>query len=225
MGFRLPAFACLLFYPGKQVNMTTKTKTLLTGEVTDKTIEYALGAKTETDYCLLIKAKNLKSFISELEKITAWWKKVSSKYTGLCDLMLQLIRSCIAEQAMKTDIKLLPLPSDYNELKCWLATVKIKLKDHVIFVNEDTKQVVWDNDDQNYITLKDAADKSGGLYTGKSLGKHLRRKSNTMRWMNLSRRSKVHKDDFDSHIKTLKKIPKRRERVSSQEGTRRANIQ
>lgn len=111
------------------------------------------------------------------------------------------------------------------QVRDWRTSAKMALKNYICYVDETTKRVLWDADDPNYITVKEAAALSGGLFTDKTLGKRLRKKDNTIKWMNLRKRTKVQKDDLKKHIKLLKEMDKHRERISSQQGTMRANIQ
>jgi hypothetical protein len=117
------------------------------------------------------------------------------------------------------------VPSDLLELEDYITDLELASKESIVWVNKTIKRVLWDAEDPNYITVKKAADKSGGLFTEKNFGKHLRKKSNDIRWMNLSKHSKVNEFDFNSYLKKERQIEKTRERINSKKGTNKANIQ
>lgn len=179
----------------------------------------------------IFKAKNIQDSIIILKEILPDLLDVfKQEEYQLIDSDIEVIELSIGDQLVelraKSDIDIPPIPSPFSLLGCkdWITTYEKAMKEHMCWFDETTKRVVWDDDDPNFITVKDAADKSGGLFTVKSLGKHLRRKNNDIRWMNLGRRTKVHKQDFDSYLKAMRRIEQTRERISSKKGKNKANI-
>ena len=139
----------------KQTKKTKTLPTILTGNatLTQEDIFWAVGQRSGTDYSRLLSAANFKQFIETLDDILPYWEKVETKaiideQPGLrshCECMLLMIRSAIAEQSSKADIELPPLPSDYHELKHWMATVKVRAKqDHAeesVQPNNDYREI------------------------------------------------------------------------------------
>lgn len=79
-------------------------------------------------------------------------------------------------------------------------------KDHEI--DSETREQAWRDEAPEYIPNSDAIRMAGDKISMPTLSKHLRKPSNTIRWMQNKqiRRSKVHVQDFKKYIKNLKSV-------------------
>lgn len=205
---------------------TQEPTTFLTGDttITDELIRERL----DNDIAKILSTKTLQEIVKLIGGILPFWCDNCLGHTPYGEALILIIRGQAVELREKHDGDVLVVPgpeADLLSIQDWATSTERALRDHILWSDETTKRVVWDDDNPDYISLKDAADKSGGRFTAKALGKHLRRKNNTTQWMNYKQRTKVNRPDFDSYLKRDKEIAQTRERASNQSARIEANRQ
>jgi len=200
-------------------------KTFLNGDTTlsDKLIRERLSNDTSKIYS----AETPLELARQVKRLLPFWCDNCLGHTPHGEALLLCIRDRaveVREQYGGHDVPESPGPeADTYAIRDWATSVEQALKDHIVYVDEKTKQVVWDADNPGYITLKDAVERSGALYDIRSFGKKLRKPTNVIKWMNLRQRTKVNRLDFESELRRLEDTEKASERLSSQQGREFAN--
>jgi len=195
----------------------TKTGTLLTGKV-EPIPDDNPRLKSIDDRLDLFHTTTIESCCAVLKKILPYWSRHQQVYAYEAKLILLDIRWWLVMLRRRDGRKIPPIPSDFLGIWDWITTVEKVLQDYTIYIDEAIKKVVWDETNLDYIPLKEATDSSGGLFDEHNYGKRLRKKDNTVRWMNSGQRTRVCKSDFDELVKTQKEIAESRERISGKLG-------
>lgn len=181
------------------------------------------GRQCTIDLQSLVKVNTFQEFVMLLKGILPYWIE-RWHFNPVCAQNVMLcIRQRGAELRKQDGVNVVAIPDDFYGQQDWLTDAEKALGDHILYIDKTTKQVAWDPDNPDYISLKDAAEKSGGLHTASALGKHIRKKGDDIRWMTYGQRSRVNKSDYESHIKTIKNVSAIRERHQTKTTSALAN--